>query len=102
MSFEPKQTLVDSAANDQYELRVTDAANSTDDCKGRVPDLRCEREIARTAALSRRGHHAKNDFVLKGSYTAFSTPVAQGWQNLITTPTAPRLTDEHPSPSDRH
>ena len=35
MSFAPKQTLADSAANDQYELRVTDAANSTDDWKGR-------------------------------------------------------------------
>ena len=34
MSFEPKQTLADSAADDPSELRVTDAANSTDDCKG--------------------------------------------------------------------
>ena len=40
MSAEPKQTSPDSAADDQYELRVTHAANSTDDCKGREADGR--------------------------------------------------------------
>lgn len=40
MSSESKQTLADSAANDQYELRVTDAAISADDYKGRRADRR--------------------------------------------------------------
>ena len=37
MSAEPKQTSPDSAADDQYELRVTHAANRTGDCKGWEP-----------------------------------------------------------------
>jgi hypothetical protein len=41
MSSERKQTSADRAADNQYELGVTDTANSTDDCKGRKPDFRC-------------------------------------------------------------
>jgi hypothetical protein len=40
MSAEPKQTSPDSAADDQYELRVTHAANRTGDCKGRGAAIR--------------------------------------------------------------
>jgi hypothetical protein len=43
MSAEPKQTSPDSAADDQYELRVTHAANRTGDCKARKAVFRGHR-----------------------------------------------------------